>query len=98
MAAKILKNRSRDEVATVVHVSGPVERPQINRLATVGRLLQNAFLKPIDPGFEPQRSSPQRRSPQESSKDERASDKVLIPSDHRAPAAPAPTDRTKQAP
>jgi hypothetical protein len=74
-------------------VSGPVERPQINRLATVGRLLQNAFLKPIDPGFEPQ-----RRSPQESSKDERASDKVLIPSDHRAPAAPAPTDRTKQAP
>jgi hypothetical protein len=75
MAAKILKNRSRDEVATVVHVSGPVERPQISRLATVGRLLQNAFLKPIDPGFEPQRSSPQR-----------------------APAAPAPTDRTTQAP
>jgi hypothetical protein len=75
MAAKILKNRSRDEVATVVHVSGPVERPQISRLATVGRLLQNAFLKPIAPGFEPQRSSPQR-----------------------APAAPAPTDRTTQAP
>jgi len=88
IAAKILKNRSRDEVATVVHVSGPAERPQISRWATVGRLLQNAFLKPIGPGFEAQRSS----------KDERASDSRLIPSDHRAPVATAPTDGTNQAP
>jgi hypothetical protein len=93
IAAKILKNRSRDEVATVVHVSGPVERPQISRWATVGRLLQNAFLKPIDPGFEPRRSSPPR-----SSNDERASDGALIPSDHRVPTATAPTDGTDQAP
>ncbi len=61
IAAKILENRSRGEVATVVPISGRVDRPEINRWETVGRLLQNAFFKPIEPGFEPQRSPKNER-------------------------------------
>ena len=52
LAAKVLKNRSRGEVATVVQLSGPVDHPRMSRWHTVGRLLQNAFFKPITPGFE----------------------------------------------
>jgi hypothetical protein len=53
VAGKVLKNHSRGEVATVVHVSGPLERPRVSRWETIGRLLQNAFIKPIGPGLEP---------------------------------------------
>ena len=56
IAAKILKNRPRAEVATVVPISGRIDRPQVGRWETVGGLLQNAFLKAIHPGYEPQRS------------------------------------------
>jgi hypothetical protein len=56
IGAKILKNRLRGEVATVVPISGRVDRPEVARWETVGRLLQNAFLKPITPGYEPARS------------------------------------------
>jgi len=57
IGAKVLKNRLRGEVATVVPISGRVDRPKVARWETVGRLLQNAFLKPITPGYEPTRSS-----------------------------------------
>jgi hypothetical protein len=56
IGAKVLKNRLRGEVATVVPISGRVDRPEVARWETVGRLLQNAFLKPIAPGYEPARS------------------------------------------
>src|SRR5262245_12995556 len=56
VAGKVLKNHSRGEVATVVHVSGPLERPRVSRWETIGRLLQNAFLKPIVPGLDPSRA------------------------------------------
>src|SRR6266436_6610946 len=56
IGAKVLKNRLRGEVATVVPISGRVDRPEVARWETVGRLLQNAFLKPITPGYEPARS------------------------------------------
>ena len=56
IGAKVLKNRLRGEVATVVPISGRVDRPEVGRWETVGRLLQNAFLKPIAPGYEPPRS------------------------------------------
>src|SRR5216684_2107822 len=56
IGAKILKNRLRGEVATVVPISGRVDRPEVARWETVGRLLQNAFLRPITPGYEPARS------------------------------------------
>jgi len=57
IGAKVLKNRLRGEVATVVPISGRVDRPKVARWETVGRLLQNAFLEPIAPGYEPTRSS-----------------------------------------
>jgi hypothetical protein len=57
IGAKVLKNRLRGEVATVVPISGRVDRPKVARWETVGRLLQNAFLNPITPGYEPTRSS-----------------------------------------
>jgi hypothetical protein len=57
VGAKVLRNRLRGEVATVVPISGRVDRPKVARWETVGRLLQNAFLKPITPGYEPTRSS-----------------------------------------
>jgi hypothetical protein len=56
IGAKVLKNRLRGEVATVIPISGRVDRPEVARWETVGRLLQNAFLKPIVPGYEPARS------------------------------------------
>jgi hypothetical protein len=56
IGAKVLKNRLRGEVATVVPISGRVDRPEVARWETVGRLLQNAFLRPITPGYEPARS------------------------------------------
>ncbi|HKA63727.1 MAG TPA: DUF748 domain-containing protein [Methylomirabilota bacterium] len=63
VAGKVLKNHSRGEVATVVHVSGPLERPRVSRWETIGRLLQNAFLKPIVPGLDPSRAPGGERAP-----------------------------------
>ena len=56
IAAKTLKNRPRGEVATVVPISGRVDRPQVGRWEAVGGLLRNAFVQAIHPGFDPQRS------------------------------------------
>ncbi|HEY7203767.1 MAG TPA: DUF748 domain-containing protein [Methylomirabilota bacterium] len=56
VAGKVLRNHSRGEVATVVRVSGPLERPHVSRWETIGRLLQNAFLRPIVPGLDPARA------------------------------------------
>jgi hypothetical protein len=56
IAATVLKNRSRGEIATVVQLTGPVDRPHFSRWETIGQLLQNAFLQPIRPGFERTRS------------------------------------------
>jgi hypothetical protein len=55
IGATVLRNRQRGEVATVVPISGRVERPRVGRWEAVGRLLQNAFLQPITPGYEPER-------------------------------------------
>jgi Domain of Unknown Function (DUF748) len=56
VAAKILKNHSRDEVATVVTISGRVDRPEVSTWEIAGHLLQNAFIKAILPGFDPKRA------------------------------------------
>jgi hypothetical protein len=50
-----LRNRPREEVATVVPVEGPVQDPHAGTVQTVLGLLQNAFFKAILPGFERQR-------------------------------------------
>jgi hypothetical protein len=52
IVAKILRNRPRREIATVVEVSGRLDRPQINIWPVVRRLLENAFIEAIYPGFE----------------------------------------------
>jgi hypothetical protein len=52
VAAKIFKNRKRDEVATVTDISGPVEDPKASTLQVIINLVKNAFVKAILPGFE----------------------------------------------
>ena len=63
LAAKILRNRLRGEVATVVTISGRVDQLQYSTWEIVGRLLQNAFFKAILPGFDPKRSPKTSQSP-----------------------------------
>ena len=48
----ILENEPREEVATVVDISGPLEDPDASIWDTVVRLVSNAFVKAILPGFE----------------------------------------------
>ena len=52
VAAKLLKNRRRDEVATVADISGPLENPRASTLQVIINLVRNAFVKAILPGFE----------------------------------------------
>ena len=52
VVGKVLKNERREEVATVVPVSGPLQNPKAGTLETVLKLVQNAFIKAILPGFE----------------------------------------------
>jgi hypothetical protein len=53
---KVLKNRPREEVATVVPVSGPLENPKASTWETLIGLVRNAFVKAVLPGFERQRA------------------------------------------
>jgi Domain of Unknown Function (DUF748) len=50
--AKILKNRTRDEVATKAEVVGRIDNPKVGTVAALIRLVQNAFFKAILPGFD----------------------------------------------
>ena len=54
VAGKLLKNRPRKEVATVADVSGPLESPQTSTWQVLVRLVENAFIKAILPGFQRQ--------------------------------------------
>lgn len=56
----ILKNQPRKEVATVVDISGPLEDPNASVWETVVRLLSNAFVKAILPGFDREFEAAQR--------------------------------------
>jgi len=53
--SKILQNRPREEVATRVNLSGPLDKPNASIVDTIGGLVQNAFFKAILPGFDVQR-------------------------------------------
>jgi hypothetical protein len=57
LAAKILKNQPRREVATVVTITGRADQPVYNMWGAVGHLLQNAFIKAILPGFDPEQKA-----------------------------------------
>jgi len=72
VAMKILKNRSRGEVATVATISGRLDQPQFNKWEIIGRLLENAFVKAILPGFDAKRSPKLDRSPSGEGQDPRA--------------------------
>lgn len=51
VAAKILRNRPRREVATVTDISGSLDNPETSSWQAVQKLIQNAFFKAILPGF-----------------------------------------------
>ena len=51
-AAALLRNAPRNEVATKAEISGQTKDPQTDTLEVVVRLIQNAFVEAILPGFE----------------------------------------------
>jgi hypothetical protein len=50
--ATLLENRTRQEVATKVIISGPVSNPETSTWQIVGALIKNAFFKAILPTFD----------------------------------------------
>lgn len=62
VAAKVLRNRSRGEVATVITISGRADQVQYSTWEIVGGLLENAFFKAILPGFDSERK-PKTQTP-----------------------------------
>lgn len=74
----LLENRPRDEVATVVDLSGSLDDPNTSTWEVVARLVGNAFVKAILPGFDreveaAQRGRGKRRDGREGSREDRAS-------------------------
>ena len=63
VAGKILKNRPRKEVATVVDISGPLENPKTSTWQALGGLMRNAFIRAILPGLEREVGRPKRQAP-----------------------------------
>ncbi len=51
-AAKLLKNRKTQQVATKVDISGPVNAPNVDPWQALGQFLANAFVNAIAPGFD----------------------------------------------
>jgi hypothetical protein len=50
--AHVLENHPREQVATVADISGPLSAPNTSTWEIVTRLISNAFVKAILPGFE----------------------------------------------
>ena len=50
--AGLLENRKTDKVVTVADISGPVSDPHSSPLQIIGKLIENAFIKAILPGFD----------------------------------------------
>lgn len=71
-AAKILKNRPRQQVATKTDLSGRVGSPQTSIVQVATHLVQNAFFKAILPGFDQTAGSAPNPPPRHPSADERA--------------------------
>jgi hypothetical protein len=51
-AAKLLKNRSTQQVATRIDISGSVSDPKLSAWQAIGEFLANAFIHAIVPGFD----------------------------------------------
>jgi hypothetical protein len=56
LVGKVLRNRPREEVATVVPFEGQVQNPRTGTWETLVGLVQNAFFRAILPGFERERA------------------------------------------
>jgi hypothetical protein len=50
--ARLLSNRSRDEVGTTVTLSGQLDRPEFSNWEAFLGMVKNAFIKALTPGFE----------------------------------------------
>ena len=50
--AKLLQNRQHEEVATKADISGPVDNPKSSAWQVIGKLIENAFIRAILPGFD----------------------------------------------
>jgi hypothetical protein len=61
LIGKVLRNRPRDEVATVVPITGEISDPDTSTWGTLVGLVQNAFFEAILPGFERERARALRR-------------------------------------
>ncbi len=48
----LLENQKRDEVVTVAEISGSTSNPDSSTWQIIGKLVENAFIKAIFPGFE----------------------------------------------
>lgn len=57
---KVLQNQPRDQVATVIPISGPLKDPKASTWQTLIGLLRNAFIDAILPGFERARGGVRR--------------------------------------
>jgi Domain of Unknown Function (DUF748) len=60
IASKVLKNRPRKDVATVADISGPLENPRTSTWQALIRLVENAFIKAILPGFQREATQSER--------------------------------------
>jgi Domain of Unknown Function (DUF748) len=52
LAAKVLENSEKEQVATRIPLSGRFDKPQPDLWATIGGLLRNAFVQALMPGIE----------------------------------------------
>jgi hypothetical protein len=50
--SKVMKNEPRKEVATEIDISGRLDNPQTSTVQAIIKLIQNAFIKAILPGFD----------------------------------------------
>jgi uncharacterized protein DUF748 len=50
--ADLFENRKTDKVVTVADISGPISNPHSSPIQIIGKLVENAFVKAILPGFE----------------------------------------------
>ena len=62
-AAKLFKNRGTKQVATNVEVSGRIDRPDVSNWQAFVKILENAFLNAILPGFDRQVSQANSPAP-----------------------------------
>jgi Domain of Unknown Function (DUF748) len=53
---KVLRNRPREEVATVAPIAGPLDNPKASTWQTLVNLVRNGFFQAILPGFERERA------------------------------------------